>query len=222
MTERPILMSPAMVRAILAGRKKQTRRVIKPQPPDDTGYRIITLIDSTARAERSKLGAHHWVKLGGENDLEIIADQGKYFRCPYGAKGDRLWVRETCNISETKDAVMYLDNGGKLGPDAPPNSESWARQWKTLPSIFMPRWASRITLEVINIRVQRLQDISGEDAVKEGVELKEDGYWCDGHFHASDARIVYESLWESINSKNGHSWESNPWVWVIDFEVAKS
>ena len=181
MKERPILFSGEMVRAILDDRKTMTRRVVKPQPEQDTDcpYHIGTGIERKARI------------------------------CPYGKPGDRLWVRETfCDRNNNgeqikplyrSDGQEYQDGDGRL----------FEPKWK--PSIFMPRWASRITLEITNVRVERLQDISNKDIESEGAC----GRACVTH------RLTFKQLWDSINSKRGYSWESNPWVWVVEFERIK-
>ena len=190
MKERPILFSGPMVRAILEGRKTQTRRVDKVM---QQGYE----------------GTIGW----GIYHLKT---------CPYGVPGDRLWVRETCNISDTKDAVMYLGNGGKLGPTAPADSENWCRTWKTCPSIHMPRWASRITLEIVNVRVEMVKEISEKDAEAEGVcatvvattRTDDNG----DSVEILTAIAPFSELWDSINAKRGYGWDANPWVWVIEFK----
>jgi hypothetical protein len=148
MKERPILFSAAMVKAILEGRKTQTRRVLKTQPLFSN-----VRLGSPTLEERRQLETQWLIE----------------HRCPYGQSGDRLWIRETGNISTTKDAFMYADTGGILAPSAPEGSASWAREWKTCPSIHMPRWASRVTLEIVGVRVERVGDITEPDAVAEGI-----------------------------------------------------
>lgn len=172
--ERPILFSGEMVRAILEGRKTQTRRVMKPQPFD--------LIKSWPANPKN----------------------GQEIHCPYGNASDRLWVRETFaegGMIRPGDKVSYAADWGE---DA-----RVIRRWK--PSIFMPRWASRITLEITNVRVERLQEITAADAKAEGVEpfLNRD---------ATAWRAGFQVGWDALNAKRGHSWEKNPWVWVIEFK----
>ena len=187
MKERPIIFSTDMVKAILEGRKTQTRRVIKPQPD-----RVINGVPF------EYLGH----KYHDASDRAI--------RCPYGQVGDRLWVRETWATQKSIDrfSPSYIGNAATVPlwykADAV-NGRSFIGLGKWRPSIFMPRWASRITLEITEVRVERLQEITFEDFKKEGIEM--DGSW-DGSF----AR-----LWDSLNAKRGYSWESNPWVWVISF-----
>jgi hypothetical protein len=186
MKERPIIFSGDMVRVILDGRKTQTRRVIKPQP------KIIHALYPDASIETER----------------IFRRGDQRIHCPYGIPGDRLWVRETfCHATLTgydarKDGGDYwyraTDEGLCDGP------------WK--PSIFMPRWASRILLEITEVRVERVQDISEKDAGAEGAWRTPAG--CS---HYSIEPPEFETLWDSINAKRGYSWESNPWVWVISF-----
>lgn len=236
MRERPILFSTEMVRAILDGRKTQTRRVMTPQPEYDPGRRYLI-----------------WLK-NGLRQGSPIKYAGWWFDSPYGQPGDLLWVRETWAVSSvwgnTKPsdlptngaAVFYFDEG--FG------------DYKKRPSIHMPRWASRITLEVMNVRVERVQDISEADAIAEGVTGLDENDKLPAHRRLytdySDkiddsvrafvtAKGSFSTLWDSINAKRtmiheyedddgtmhreevsgGYSWASNPWVWVIEFEVRR-
>lgn len=186
MKERPILFSAPMVRAILDGRKTMTRRIVKPQPDEECYY----LVEPETRA--GIFGVVYNYNQG---------DSNPFVKCPYGTIGDRLWVREAfarryAIIPTIKvERFFYRADGeheGKL-------------KWK--PSIHMPRRSSRITLEITNIRVERLREISKEDAISEGCENSE-------YFNVH-AQLKYQQLWESINGKG--SWEANPWVWVIEF-----
>lgn len=133
--------------------------------------------------------------------------------CPYGRPGDRLWVRESYRVMRPHgvDEVQYKADWRPLPHDG----------WK--PSIHMPRWASRLTLEIVSVRVERLQDISNQDAEAEGVVW--DGRFCLGSSHVVKGtpkvfvsrREAYRDIWDSINAKRGHGWDTNPWVWVIEF-----
>lgn len=161
--ERPILFSAPMVRAILDGRKTQTRRVAKPD---------------------AKENEH---------------------KCPHGERRDRLWVRET--FAPVSGGAIYRADGERQ-----PGS-CCGCAWK--PSIFMPRVLSRITLEITEVRVQWLQEISEEDALAEGCSRWK-GVPGDGEQSAVQA---YVKLWDSINAKK-HPWVSNPWVWAITFKQA--
>lgn len=207
MKERPILFSAPMVRAILAGTKTQTRRMVKPQP-------LPELRDATV----DQLGAH-WVKrLSDDVSLE------SHVRCPYGAAGGKLWVRETIErgpllfrMGEMRDTAIYAADGAETKLD------TWPWQRDVLPSIHCPRGLSRITLEVTDVRVERLQDITERDVMAEGIE-QVDGALDDAEIvrlakasklMLEDARASFAALWESINGAG--SWVANPWVWVVSF-----
>lgn len=196
MKERPILFSGEMVRAILDGRKTMTRRVIKVQPPDDA-YILGRMVESTARADRKNEGKLHWIKF---NDSRIISSDKTYFKCPYGQIGDMLWVRETY-IEDT--------NGIHYKADDKFNCAKELGGWT--PSIFMFREYSRINLEITNIRVERLSDITEEDAKAEGVAKE------GNTVYPYSFKEMFSHLWDSINSKRGFGWDKNPWVWVIEF-----
>lgn len=223
MTERPILFSGPMVRAILEGRKTQTRRVVKAQPHADcsaieVGRYHPTVIDRNGDEQPGAEIFGAW---------SLDGDWGA--KCPFGQPGDRLWVRETWAHAP---AAVYA-HSPREGPFAyAADGDGYGRtlggRWT--PSIHMPRWASRITLEVTGVRVERVQDISEVDAGEEGVsytefwtpkELEgrpfEEKWWDDFEFDRRYPRMVFPRLWDSLNAKRGHSWESNPWVWVIEF-----
>lgn len=220
MKERPILFSAPMVRAILEGRKTQTRRVIKPQP------------DSVVNR---KIALHHVAP-------DSLVDWTKRIRCPHGKPGERLWVKETHRFENPAELIgvddwrmdcRYDADGNTryiYEADVPIETKHFQKlaTGKLRPSIFMPRWASRITLEIESVRVERLQDISEENAKAEGVQsgwYDDHGetpgrylYFTDadgsgtGHAKPSEA---YRLLWESINGPG--SWDENPFVWVITF-----
>jgi hypothetical protein len=212
--ERPILFSGPMVRAILDGRKTQTRRVIKPQPPE--------WIDELHGGQLSKRAPY---ELENE-DNQIVGwgfqdERGTYWRVPYGKPGDRLWVREAWAV-----VPCVSDNGPKHRAKGDGTGVTWRADWnanpsgfKWKPSIHMPRWASRITLEVTGARVERLQDISEADAIAEGVLI--DGIGSPGGPMRVSQR-AFKIFWQAINGPE--SWAANPWVWVIEFkkvEVAR-
>jgi hypothetical protein len=157
-----------------------------------------------------------------------------YYGCPYGAPGDRLWVKEAF-IPDPPINGEWPDMGGDFRladiPDAYRSPSHvlykadprWAhaQDWLWRPVIFMPRWASRITLEVTEVRVEQLQDISEEDAVAEGCTAgggvtsgPMDPYETDGHTAVED----YAAAWDELNAKRGFPWESNPWVWAVNFK----
>lgn len=186
MKERPILFNGDMVRAILDGRKAQTRRVVK------ADFDII--------GERDDGSLWPW-----REDCENGGDI--WYPCPYGQPGDRLWVRET--FSEVDCRLTYR-------ADTDDGAHCQVSRWT--PSIYMPRWASRITLEITGVRVERLQDISQQDAMAEGClspdlppELR--GVSAD---YVADERTTFAILWNRINGPG--SWAANPWLWVIEFE----
>lgn len=211
MKERPILFSGPMVRAILDGRKTQTRRVVK----------------LTDAGRVKKPGSHKNWHLG---------DPDAVLACQYGEPGDRMWVRETFanEVQVEHDQppphndgrpVWYDDDGlwhqahYRATDPAPdlmyedhPRDEPHCR-WT--PSIHMPRKASRITLEISGVRVERLNDICELHAQKEGAPLLSCGYDAKADLSFASHVKGFSNLWESIN---GHgSWEKNPWVWVIEF-----
>ena len=202
MKERPILFSGPMVRAILEGTKTQTRRVVQPQPAQQL-YQISDSIEFAPRSARDA-DAPDWARCQ---------------TCPYGAPGDRLWVRETWQVDEagplqsrtltghvryaSDDRVRFC--GIPKGAISPGTMLAPGR-WR--PSIHMPRWASRIDLEITGVRVERLQDISEADMCAEGLDRAPYG----------DPSAGFQVLWDMINAKRGYSWASNPWVWALEFQ----
>jgi hypothetical protein len=243
---KPILFSAEMVRAILEGRKTQTRRVVKPQPTE---------------------GGLHWVTAcGGDfaawQDACLLLDEhsedgGPCQRtCPYGKPGDTLWVREAfcahwCEPPRDAPQSYRIVTGDELPPIKQENGDLYQpvpsdvmtvwygaegdkpfhMKWR--PSIHMPRWASRITLRITDIRVERLQNIEGQhpsesDAIAEGVRAVHHG---DGEYYYSafrdepnpknwcDPADAFKELWNKINGPG--AWEANPWVWVVAFERVK-
>lgn len=205
MTDRPILFSGPMVRAILDGSKTQTRRVVKWRELNAG----LNLGFSGLRAERTALG---WV-------LESDTRDSREWRCkptpsPYGQPCDRLWVREAWRVIDVADcfAPRQITAAHRIWFEADAPHDGPVGRYR--PGMFMPRWASRITLEVTEVRVERLQDISEADAMAEGSF----GWAGEQDTPARDlpeARLVYRQLWESINGPG--SWDANPWVWVVEF-----
>lgn len=212
-----------MVRAILDGRKTQTRRVIaKPPSQDSFGY-------WNRYNGKGITGVYH-------SEDAVRAALAKHF-CPHGVPGDRLWVRETFAIEGSAEGnePPFRDGRPALYSSCPDAGEEWQQPhyratdptpdldccnprhedhggpcphpWR--PSIFMPRWASRITLEITDVRVQRVQEISEDDARAEGVD-----------YPGTKAGPIAEfaHLWDSINAKRGFGWDTNPWVWAITFK----
>jgi hypothetical protein len=244
MTERPILFQGEMVRAILDGRKTQTRRVMKPQP---------STVDDAGRWYR--------MKSGGESLMTSA------YPCPYGAPGDTLWVRESLYIwgRWRKDGLRknglpswrFEEVGQRADPDPDPGLIGSAHVRHLLkfwlrPSIHMHRWASRITLRITDIRVERLQDITEDDARAEGCEARPfPGPWWQGYRDLGDGELIHQqaigetapdwmiepkrmpptpwldrsarddfrSIWMGLHGPD--AWDANPWVWVISFERVK-
>lgn len=197
MRERPIIFSSEMVGAIRAGRKTQTRRVMKPQPHAGADAKSF-IYDPNGKRRCLALG---WRR--DENDMCEAAF------CRYGNPGDRLWVREKFSIS---------GNGYFYGTDS---DGSVKVAWSS--PIHMPRKASRITLEITNIRVERLQNIKALDIAAEGIEF-------DKHYPVENSGSLtpcdearafnsFQSGWNKLNAKRGFSFEKNPWVWVIEFKM---
>lgn len=220
MKERPILFSAPMVRAILEGRKTQTRRVLKHQPIRCT--ELPVLLFPRSRNESIKQSGFIWPNA----KEQILA------LCPHGNPRDRLWVRETwqgplideeleeefCQSPDYFKKPTFCKYRATDTLDAI-NSDGEELGWR--PSIHMPRWASRIILEITGVRVERLQDINEADARDEGVT---DGgcLSCGDHEPCGctdpkpDARDSFCRLWQSINGEE--SWHANPWVWVVEFK----
>lgn len=196
---RPILFSGPMVRAILVGNKTQTRRVVKPQP--------LGLWGSTDLHTHTFVGITNTPKGAAEHPKDHC------WNCPYGKPGGLLWVRETW--AKYGDQIEY-----RASPICGGNPDGG---WR--PSIFMPRWASRITLRITDVRIERLTEITEHDAVAEGIayDMRRDPLgpckWAsvtDVSRGWSSPVAAYQELWEDINGDG--SWETNPWVWVISFE----
>lgn len=206
MNTRPILFSAEMVRAILDGRKSQTRRVIKPQP-DKRPAEYMRWYPNVNSKNRLHYASEGHMRKGLPIDF-----------CPYGQPGDRLWVRESWALDTEydrlpgskipkfgQDRIWYLADGPKPGLAG-----------RTRSSRFMPRWASRITLEIVNIRVERVQEITYHDCIAEGMI---DVPRLEKRISIPGERPIeqYQLLWDSINIKRGYGWFVNPWVWVIEF-----
>ena len=198
MKERPIIFNAEMVKAILEGRKTQARRVMKPQPDKRVNHFGV------ARGFGFKEPL--WLGLEGEGMDSLI--MGDWVKSPYGNVGDRLWVRETYHIDSPAISMPIEKETAIINYKADSSNEDLRccnLKWK--PSIFMPRWASRISLEITDIRVERVQEISEGDAEKEGLKLLQGGI-----------RVEFENLWNSIHKKQ-NCWEDNPFVWCISFKL---
>lgn len=212
MKERPILFSGPMVQAILDGRKTMTRRVVKPQPEMELDGEILP--DGT--------GGYGWGP--------VLPPWSKW---PYQI-GDRLWVREKHKLwlpeggpewsclyadGKSRDRLATWDEGDQYLSPEDVGLHVLPKHWR--PSIHMPRWASRITLEITNVRVERLQEITADDAIKEGAnpefEVDIATFVHGGAIPGSTHYLGFKHLWNSINGKK-HPWLSDPWVWVVEFK----
>lgn len=203
--ERPILFSGDMVRAILDGRKTMTRRVVK-----------IAQHPQAERVQHFEGLRWDWLRYDG---LRLST-----FKCPFGKTGDRLWVRETFRLSDPNDCACYEPCRCRSGqPMYRADGHYHDMEYKWKPSIYMPRWSSRITLEITDIRVERLQDISEDDADSEcfGGDIPGNIFpdLFPGNFDAWGHLSIPECfgrVWDAINGQG--SWSANPWVWVLEFK----
>ncbi len=193
MKERPILFSGPMVRAILAGTKSQTRRIVKPQPPEGHVW-AGWCVTSTCRADEGKA-------VWAASREPLLRDPHRV-RCPYGRPGDRLYVKESIRrIGKPSDDDERLCESEYIADGTRTAAYCWPWENKALPSIHCPRSLSRITLEIVSVRVERLQAISEADAISEGVTAVSSGG-------------------VTLFATNGPgSWDANPWVWCISFKV---
>lgn len=237
MKERPILFSGPMVRAIIEGRKTVTRRAVKGlQIPKEDPSKGETRFRWSAVGQRD---ARYGFCVFGETEEQCAMELGEFGACPYGRRGDRLWVRETWQYADWTEEgepwICYQADGKRilhLPEDTPGDwaqrlESIWAdlsepsnyaidnraadRRWR--PNIHMPRWACRILLEVTAVRVERLQDISEEQAIAEGIDVHQQGFFGNG---CVTAKAAFRELWWSINGEG--DWEANPWVWVVEFK----
>ena len=243
MKERPILFSAPMVRALLNDSKTQTRRIAKFEAIEPG----LNMQFTGLRAERRSNG--QWT-LQSRDAATNLNDRTRPLYCPYGQPGDRLWVKETHYrygkwvkagfTASGRQRWRFKANGGSvLYPEQVHDivlpSKRTQLGWHKRPSIFMPRWASRITLEVTGVRVERLNDISPDDAQAEGLATitkdgklfkygipdrdglpGEDNYGWPWHEWRISPVDAYQRLWTQINGLG--SWFSNPWVWVVEFK----
>lgn len=192
--EHPILFSGEMVRAIQRGEKTQTRRVIVPQP-HRSGPQFSWLWEAGPKLRRAGYGANYV-----HTDLAAMV-RAMIAVCPYGQIGHRLWVREawrTNTAGEGTQCVLYSSDFERIPDDG---------KWR--PSIHMPRWASRLTLEITMVRAERLQQITDADARAEG---------CCGVSSTHFGTPNFRYLWDSLNAKRGYGWDVNPWVYVLEFK----
>ncbi len=200
--ERPILFSGPMVRAILDGKKTMTRRLLKPQP----------VLESSWRWKPRKL-------------FDVNVDHVNPSMCPHGSPGDVLWVRENFQTCECVDCIgiWYPATNEMRVLEYDPTTDDYTRITQKLsrdfadesipmrPSIHMPRWASRLSLQIQSVRVERLQDASLDDIRAEGIQSTID--------YGPILVEMWKELWNELNAKRGYPWESNPLVWVVEFKV---
>lgn len=219
MKERPILFNSEMVRAVLDGRKTQTRRAVpKWQMPEETEGPHDRFPDSRWMSVAQRDPRYGFGVFGATEDECMNNYNTEYGSlCPYGKPGDRLWVRETFRLFDASIECGCSDSPCNCPPSGTPlyraSHDDGESKWK--PSIFMPRWASRVTLEIASVRVERLNDISEEDAKAEGVN-GEDEAIAAGLEWFDKPRRAFRFLWQSING--AESWDANPWVWVVEFK----
>lgn len=230
MTDRPIIFSAPMVRAMLDGRKSQTRRLLKPQPPewcanDQPGYSCLT---PKGHIEFRGFWPGTADEEGGYGS--------KFIKLRY-AKGDRLWVRESCRAEELDDGldgVRYAaDNVFRPIEPTMLAANAWSQLFhyrgrgtgligNPVPSIHMPRWCSRLTLPVTDVRIQRLQEISEADAIAEGLSLAPGRWWSGAEGQAAPNPVsAYALLWNTLHTKPGERWDDDPWIVAISFEVVR-
>lgn len=224
MKERGIIFNGEMVRAILDGRKTQTRRIMAIQPEhSELGLRRV--IDSKNGRDNGK---YFW----SQSDARGLKMRSKVLGCPYGEVGDRIWVRETYQgpLFDYEHMESYLEDSSKFEKpefcvyraDGKPAPEFYDADdnlhccWR--PSIHMPRWASRILLEIIDIRVERLNAIRQADAIAEGAPPSHPSIDCVSREYGFPdfSRSWFGQTWQHIYGEE--SWQANPWVWVIEFK----
>lgn len=239
MKETPLLMKDFLVVLALENVKTETRRLQGLEWLNEHPY----YKNRINKVECRKGLWHFWEEGHGSSALPVFTA-----KCPYGLAGDRLWIRETWRVNKSYDvlkaSLVYVAMGGDVAycidyaadprKDA---TEIWGGKWR--PSIFMPKWACRLKLEIIEIRAERLQHLTMEGAYAEGTPVT----WGDwrgkapawavksiGPKHGSPGTHIWDNrttiknfslLWDSINAKNGNGWDSNPWVWVITFKKTK-
>lgn len=207
---KPIIFSTEMVKAILKEQKTQTRRVIKDganRTPQNIGrekfYKMVNALNN-----KSFFGAGFYKDSDVFECKDEILTDAVYFKCPY-KPGDVLYVKETWGKDENGEYVYRTNYGTTEDDSFPPSMFKWK------PSIHMPREAARIFLKVTNVRVERLQEITEEDARAEGVN----GIPRSTVLYPNDDYIYpFKQLWNSLNQKRGYGWDTNPWVWVYEFE----
>ena len=216
--ERPIIFSTPMVQAVLEDRKTQTRRIVKPQPGDDAWWCAPPYLSTL--------------------DLRDPQDRaGAVAVCPYGRKGGRLYVREAWRAHERPedlvDGILFrADDAFVPIENTREAAEAWGAVYRRTPcgrkpawrpSIHMPKWATRLWLELTEVRIERLSEMRADDIVAEGVDVPDVDYSVADDPRALEwerdchARGLFQQLWDGLNAKRGYAWATNPWVWVLTF-----
>lgn len=214
MKERPILFSESMVRAILEGRKTQTRRVIN----------SVTGIGRVTEFQPSDTPGYAWTFRDRRLLWNDMTPHNLLSRCPHGQPGDRLWVREAWRIADSDlcgcggDYCTCGCNGQPIYA-ASYSDDTRREMMPWCPSIHMPRWACRLVLEITDVRVERLQDISEADARAEGCHGGHGS--IPGYNYSATPREQFWQLWESLSAGRGYGWDANPWVWAITFRQVR-
>lgn len=209
MRETGIIFTGGNPAAILDGRKTQTRRIITPALPDGRHSPFL-----------GADGIWRWMT----GVVSYVDDER---RCRYGGAGDRLWMREawkhgTAPNDYGEGMAGFADGDFRMHPKEPKGGEHWCREWRNKSPMYMPRWASRATLEIVQLRPERLQDITEEDAKAEGVEPAP-GHGVYPSKHAARVpsyREGYRLLWAKLHG--ARSWDLNPWTWAIHFRPLKA
>ena len=232
--ERPIIFTGESVRSIFAGTKTQTRRIAKFVPRDGANLAFSGM--SAGHFDTGVPSSGHVLYSRGRGG--VWQQRTEPLHCPHGAPGDRLYVKETHRFEVFSNERFYNDADGysrstetidvasdpgdrvwyEADGDPPKNLEGWTSKRSPL---YMPRWASRLTLEIVDVRVQRLNDISEEDARAEGVDAWINSFKGGDTYHQNSLLGAYPTtafarMWDAINGKR-HPWASNPWVWAITF-----
>ncbi|AHG22160.1 phage-like protein [Chania multitudinisentens RB-25] len=223
----PILFNGDMVRAIIDGRKTQTRRVMKVQPSANFSPMNMALeLDYTARWYTPGVVDKNGYLQPAKKQIFGVADEDEGYSCPLGAVGDRLWVREAWQVIHSE----YDEDEITYAPEIPKQQDNYwhpiyevdfkgesreERGFPWRPSLHMPRWVSRLLLEITAVRVERLQDISEEDAKAEGAAPSTRAITPPEAIY----RVGFLNLWWSIYGEE--SWQANPWCWVIEFKLVE-
>jgi len=227
-TERPILFNGTMVRAILSGAKTVTRRPVVPMAGRQRQWLTPTLLTQSPWLTMCRLSEEDGGDLGAQMEHPKGGPLG-WVRCPLGAPGDRLWVRETwCPgdywtsgvVHDPPEDIRYAADNSAIsyatGKPLHIDTSDWSDPKRWRPSIHMPRWASRLSLDVVSVGVERVHDITEDDARREGIEPVNGGWGLAGEsWSCGSARGAFQTLWDLIGGDG--AWRANPWVWRVEF-----